>query len=292
MSIPPAIPTKYPSGDRGLAWYSSFSLWSIRMYAASFSTRCPMRNIEYTRAPINVTGNKSAARMATKMIRAPGVSVPVRIASHSWSCTRISVAKKAREPDHRSPKAIRSLRVDRPADDCQERFLEGHRTDRGRETVPKDEVHDLVDPFRPRDDVEGVPLFDDAAEGLEQVALVAPVLDRDTQRAANLALRTLRGPFEEDTALLDDVQPFRERLGFVKVMRREQDRRSFSEEVPQHVPQGSPRERAEPDPRLPQAHEGCLPPPHRGHHPPMVPAPATAAPRRISQLLQPHRPHG
>src|SRR3989440_10658335 len=174
--------------------------------------------------------------MATKMIRAPGVSVPVRIASHSWSCTRISVAKKAPEPDHRSPKAIRSLRVDRPADNRQERFLEGHWTDRGRETVPKGEVHDLVDPLRPRDDVEGVPLFDNAAKGLEQVALVAPVLDRDAQRASNLALRTLRGPFEEDTALLDDVQPLRERLGLVEVVRREQDRRSFSGELSEHVP--------------------------------------------------------
>src|SRR5438309_7010320 len=291
-SIPPAIPTKYPSGGRGLAWYSSFSVWSIRMYAASFSTRCPMRNIEYTSAPINVTGNRSAARMATKMIRAPGVSVPVRIASHSWSCTRISVAKKAPEPDHRSPKAIRSLRVDRPADNRQERFLEGHRTDCGRETVPKCEVHDLVDPLRPRDDVEGVPLFDDAAEGLEQVALVAPVLDRDTQRAANLALRTLRGPFEEDTALLDDVQPFRERLGFVKVMRREQDRRSFSGELPEHVPHGSPRERVEPDRRLVQEHEGCLRRHDRGHHRPLLLTPAQGDAEAISDVLESHLPEG
>src|SRR2546426_6625842 len=118
--------------------------------------------------------------MATKTIRAPGVSVPVRIASHSWSCTRISVAKKAPEPDHRSPKAIRSLRVNRSADDRQERLLEGHRTDRRRQAVPKGQVHDLVDPLRPCDYVEGVPLLDDVAEGFEQVPLVAPGLNRDS----------------------------------------------------------------------------------------------------------------
>src|SRR2546422_846008 len=230
--------------------------------------------------------------MSTKTIRAPGVSVPVRIASHSWSCTRISVAKKAPEPDHRSPKAIRSLRVNRSADDRQERFLEGHRTDRGRETVPKGEVHDLVDPLRPRDDVEGVALFDDAAEGLEQVALVAPVLDRDTQRASDLPLRTLRGPFEEDTALLDDVQPFRERLGFVKVMRREQDRRSFAGELPEHVPHGSPRERVEPDRRLVQEHEGCLRRHDRGHHRPLLLTPAQGDAETISDVLESHLPEG
>src|SRR5438309_1149738 len=87
------------------------------MYAASFRTRCPIRNIEYTRAPINVTGSRSAARMATNTISAPGVSVPVTIASHSWNCTRISVAKKAPEPDQRRPRAMRSLGVDRSADD-------------------------------------------------------------------------------------------------------------------------------------------------------------------------------
>src|SRR5205807_4810686 len=202
-SIPPAIPTKYPSGERGLAWYSSFSLWSIRMYAASFSTRCPIRNIEYTSAPINVTGNRSGARMATNTISAPGVSVPVTIASHSWSCTRISVAKKAPEPDQRSPRAMRSLGVDRSADDGQERLLEGHRTHRRRQAVSKGQVHDLVDPLRPCDHVQGVPLFDQLAEGLEQIPLAAPVLDGDPQRPPDLTFRILRGPFATDAAFFD-----------------------------------------------------------------------------------------
>src|SRR2546426_12288715 len=34
-SMPPAMPTKYASGESGLARYSSFNLWSILMHAAS-----------------------------------------------------------------------------------------------------------------------------------------------------------------------------------------------------------------------------------------------------------------
>src|SRR5437762_14353825 len=98
--------------------------------------------------------------MATNTISAPGVSVPVTIASHSWSCTRISVAKKAPEPDQRSPKAMRSLRVDRSAHDGQEGFLEGHRADRRRQAIPASEVHDLVEPLGPRHHVDGVPPLD------------------------------------------------------------------------------------------------------------------------------------
>src|SRR5205814_4109994 len=112
----------------------------------------------------NVTGSRSAARMATNTISAPGVSVPVTIASHSWHYTRISVAKKAPEPDQRSPRAMRSLGVDRSADDRQERLLEGHRTHRRRQAVSKAHVHDLEAPLRPCDHIQGGPLFDHLAQ--------------------------------------------------------------------------------------------------------------------------------
>src|SRR2546422_8789185 len=101
------------------------------MYAASFRTRCPMRNSEYTSEPMSVTAIRPGARIATKISKAPGVRVPVTIASHSWNWTRISVARKTPVPLHRSPKAIRSLRVDRAADDREERLLQGHGPDRG-----------------------------------------------------------------------------------------------------------------------------------------------------------------
>src|SRR2546426_6571163 len=116
------------------------------MYAASFRTRCPMRNIEYTSEPMSVTAIKSGARIATKINKAPGVSVPVTIASHSWNWTRISVARKTPVPPHRSPKAIRSLRVDRAPDDREERLLQGHGPDGGGQVFAQRDVHDLVDP--------------------------------------------------------------------------------------------------------------------------------------------------
>src|SRR5256885_1421584 len=258
------------------------------MYAASFSTRCPMRNIEYTSAPINVTGNRSAARMATNTIRAPGVSVPVTIASHSWSCTRISVAKKAPEPDQRSPKAMPALRVDRSAHDGQECFLEGHRADRRRQAIPESEVHDLMDPLGPRDHVEGVPLLDQLAEGLEQIPLVAPVLDGDAQRATDLTVRILHGSFEQDAALLDDVQPLGERLGLVEVVGRQEDRRAFPGELPEHVPHGSPRERVEPDRRLVQEQERRLRRHDRGDHRALLLSAAQGDAQAVTDLLEPH----
>src|SRR5438552_16646179 len=106
--------------------------------------------------------------MATNTISAPGVSVPVTIASHSWNCTRISVAKKAPEPDQRSPRAMRSLGVDRSADDGQERLLEGHRTHCRRQAVSKGHVHDLGHPLPLCERVQGVPVRDLLADALEQ----------------------------------------------------------------------------------------------------------------------------
>ncbi len=61
---------------------------------------------------MTVIGKRSRARMATNTRRAPGVSVPVTIASHSCSCTRISVARNIPDPDHFRPNAILSLRID------------------------------------------------------------------------------------------------------------------------------------------------------------------------------------
>src|SRR5712692_268196 len=181
---------------------------------------------------MSVTAIRSGARIATKISKAPGVSVPVTIASHSWNWTRISVARKTPVPPHRSPKAIRSLRVNRPTDDREECFLQRHRTDGGGQVLAQGDVHDLVDPPRFRNHMQCVPLFDALAEGGELRPMVASVLDRDAQRAADLTLSPLRGPFEQDRAFLDDVQPFRQRLGFVEVMRRQEDRAPLSREVP------------------------------------------------------------
>src|SRR5207245_3836055 len=171
---------------------------------------------------MSVTAISCGARTATKISKAPGVSVPVTIASHSWNWTRISVARKTPVPPHRSPKAIRSLRIDRPTDDREERFLQSHRPDGGGQVLAQRDVHDFVDPLRFRDHVQRVPLFDALAEGGELLPMVPAVLDRDAQRAADLPLGPFRGPFEEDRPFLDDVQPLRERLGFVEVMRRQE----------------------------------------------------------------------
>src|SRR5437899_3079099 len=236
------------------------------MYADSFRTRGPMRNNEDTSEPMSVTAIKSGARIATKINKAPGVSVPVTIASHSWNWTRISVARKTPVPPHRSPKAIRSLRVDRATDDREERFLQRHGPDRGGQVFAQRDVHDLVDSPRFRDHVKCVPLFDALAERGELLPMVSAVLDRDAQRPADLPLRPFRGAFEKDRALLDDVQPFRERLGFVEVMRRQEDRAPLSREVPQDVPYGAPGERVESDRRLVQEQEGSLRRHDRGDH--------------------------
>src|SRR5881296_975372 len=141
---------------------------------------------------MSVTAIKSGARIATKINKAPGVSVPVTIASHSWNWTRISVARKTPVPPHRSPKAIRSLRVDRAPDDREERLLQGHGPDGGGQVFAQRDVHDLVDPRRFHDHVQGVPLFDALAEGGELLPMVAAVLDRDAQRAADLPLHPFR----------------------------------------------------------------------------------------------------
>src|SRR5207245_10553381 len=90
---------------------------------------------------MTVTWMSSAARIATNTISAPGVRVPVTIASHSWSCTRISVARNIPEPDHFSPNAIGSLRVDRAPDDRAECLLEGHRPHGARQPCAERDVH-------------------------------------------------------------------------------------------------------------------------------------------------------
>src|SRR2546428_4842017 len=133
--------------------------------------------MEKTGAPMTVTGRSAGARIATNTISAPGVRVPVTIASHSWSCTRISVARNIPEPDHFSPIAIGSLRVDRAPDDREERLLEGHRPDRGRQLVPERDVHDLVDPLRLRDHVQRRALRDRLPKRGEEAATVPAVLE-------------------------------------------------------------------------------------------------------------------
>src|SRR5437773_1959290 len=85
------------------------------------------------------------ARRPTNTINAPGVRVPVKIASHSWSCTRISVARKTPEPAQRSRNAIRSLLVDRSSDDREEGLFEGDGADRRGQLVAEGKVHDFVD---------------------------------------------------------------------------------------------------------------------------------------------------
>src|SRR5207245_3767863 len=162
---------------------------------------------------MSVTAINSGARIATKINKGPGVRAPVTIASHSWNWTRISVARKTPVPPHRSPNAIRSLRVDRPTDDREERFLQGHRPDRGGQVFAQRDVHDFVDPRRFGDHVQRVPLFDALAEGGELLPMVAAVLDRDAQGPAALPLRSLRGPFEEAGAFLDAAPPFRHCFG-------------------------------------------------------------------------------
>src|SRR5919198_6291513 len=164
------------------------------MYAASFRTRWPIKNIEYTRAPISVTGSRSGARIATNIRRAPGVRVPVTIASHSCSCTRISVTRKAPDPDHRHPKTMPSLRVDRSADDRQERLLEGHGAHGRGQPGPEGEVHDLMDLLGPHDHMEDATLLGRPAERFEQVPMTASVLDGDPQGPADPPFRLLRRP--------------------------------------------------------------------------------------------------
>src|SRR2546422_10531168 len=113
---------------------------------------------------MSVTAINSGARIATKINKAPGVRVPVTIASHSWNWTRISVARKTPVPPHRSPSAIRSVRVDRATDDREEGFLQGHRPDRGGQVCAQCDVDDLLDPRRFRDRGRRVALFDAVPE--------------------------------------------------------------------------------------------------------------------------------
>ena len=145
-----------------------------------------------------------------------------------------------------------------------------------------------MDSLRPCDHIEGVPLFDELPEGLEQIPLVTPVLDRDAQGAADLTLRILRGPLEQDSAFLDDVQPLRERLGLVEIMGREQDGGSFPRELAEHVPHGPSRERIQPDRRLVQEHERCLRRHDGGDHRALLLSPAQRDAEAVADLLESH----
>src|SRR6266540_3448459 len=247
-----------------------------------------MRNIEYTRAPMTVIGKRSRARMATNTRSAPGVSVPVRIASHSCSWTRISVARNIPEPDHFSPNAILSLRVDRPADDREERLLQGHGPDRRREAVPQRDVHHLVDSLRLCDDMERGSFRDGLPEGGEQLAVVPAVLDRDAQRASNLSLRLLRGPFEEDPSFFNDVQPFRERFRLVEVVRREEDGGALARQLPQNAPYGASRERVEADRRFIEEQQGRLRCHDGRDHRPLLLSSAQGDAQTVRGLLESH----
>src|SRR5437870_12365526 len=131
---------------------------------------------------MSVTAISSGARIATKINKAPGVSVPVTIASHSWNWTRISVARKTPVPPHRSPKAIRSLRVDRATDDREERFLHRHGPDRVGQVFAQRDVHDLVDWPRFCEHVNCLPLFDTLVQRGELSLLVLAVRHRTEQR--------------------------------------------------------------------------------------------------------------
>src|SRR3990172_10708310 len=128
IPIPPAMPRKYASGDRGDAWYSSLILCSIRMYAASLMTCCPIRKREYTKEPKSANARYFGARTQTNTIRIASTSALDTIARGSWSWTRIDVPRKTPVPDHRLANAMGSVLVDRSPDHPQERLPEPPRT--------------------------------------------------------------------------------------------------------------------------------------------------------------------
>src|SRR6266498_1255148 len=260
----------------------------MRMYAASLRTRWPMRNIEYTSAPMTVIGKRSGARIATNTRSAPGVSVPVTIASHSCSWTRISVARNIPEPDHFSPNAILSLRIDRAADDREECFLQCHRPDGRRQAVSEGDVHHFVHALGFRNHVQRRPFRDGLPERGEEVPVVPAVFNRDPEGPADLPLRTVRGPLEQDPAFLDDVQPLGERLRLVEIMRRQEDRRALSGEFPEDVPDRPPRERIEADGRLVQEHEGRLRRHDGRDHRPLLLSAAQRDAEPVRDLLEAH----
>src|SRR6266487_2722684 len=192
------------------------------------------------------------------------------------------------DPDHFSPNAIVSLRVDRTSDDREERLLEGHGSDGRREAVPQGDVHHLVNAFRFRDYVQRGPLIDGLPERSEQVPVVPPVLDRHAEGPADLPLRPVRGPLEQDPALLDDVQPLRKRLRLVEIVRREKDRRALPGQLPQDVPDRPPCERVEADRRLVEEHEGRLRRHDGRHHCPLFLSAAQRDAEAIRDFFQPH----
>src|SRR3989442_8291135 len=159
-----------------------------------------------------------------------------------------------------------SLRVDRATDDREECLLEAHGPYGGGQVLPQCDVHDFVDALGLRDDVQRIPFRDALAERSEPLPMVPAVLDRDAERSANLAVRPIRPPFEEDPTFLDDIQPLRERLGLIEVVRGEEDRAALSRQISQDIPHRATSERVEPDRRLIQEEERRLRRQDRGHH--------------------------
>src|SRR6059036_10015 len=237
---------------------------------------------------MSVTAINSGARIATKINKAPGVSVPVTIASHSWNWTRISVAKKTPVPPHRSPNAIGSLRVDRATDDREECLLEAHGPNGGGQVLPQRHVHDFVDAPGLRDDVQRIPFRDALAERSEPLPMVPAVLDRDAQSPTDLPFRFFRRAFEEDLAFLDDVQTFRERLGLVEVVRGEEDGAASSRQVTKDVPHRAAGEGIEPDRRLVQEQQRGLRRHDRRHHRALLLPARQGHGQAVRDLLEPH----
>src|SRR5204862_463488 len=131
---------------------------------ASIRVKLSRPAAESTRTRTRGTGRSPGARIATTTINAAGGRLPVKIASHSWSCTRVSVARKTPEAAQRSRNAMPSLLVDRSSDDREEGFFEGDGADRRGQLVAEGKVHDFVAPLGTRAHGAGRPLLHGPSE--------------------------------------------------------------------------------------------------------------------------------
>src|SRR3989440_10804071 len=76
------------------------------------------------------------------------------------------------------------------------------------------------------------------------------VLDDHPHSHAGVSLRLFHGSVERGPAFVHNEQVVREHFGLIEVMRRQEDRRAFPSQLPQHMPDGTPAERVEPDRRF------------------------------------------
>src|SRR3990170_6793675 len=156
----------------------------------------------------------------------------------------IGSRRRGRESQTPMYQASRSLVIDRPSHDVDERLLEARRLERDLEPLPDAPLDDRQDLL-----VRG------RMEDLAAVRIAVGGLDDQPHPDARLRLRLVHGAEEREAALLDDREAVRELLRLVHVVRREEHGHALLREAPDRRPHLAAAEGVEANRRLVEEQE-------------------------------------